>query len=111
MLLVLLLLTYTSFLVLLFHYQRREKMYVGYTTVLSLVFLAIMGIVVVAGLLQKESYLKNTLLVCLIITVWVLGSMLIYLMSQLTLAFEKIRQLTQHIAIRETEAEERAPRS
>lgn len=104
MLLTLLTLAYVCFLAILFHYQRRGKMYIGYTTVLSLLFLILLGLALISELTFNS---RDGLLLCLILTVWVLGSVLIYLTSQLTLAFDKIRRLAQHMAFRDLERSER----
>lgn len=81
------------FLGLLFYYQKKEKIYIGYTTVLCLLFLSIIFI----GLLETV-FLEPSPTRLLHLSLWVLGSVLIYVTSQLTLAFEKITKLSQAIA-------------
>jgi|SaaInlStandDraft_1057018.scaffolds.fasta_scaffold28038_3 hypothetical protein len=80
-----------SFLWLLFSYQKQSRIYIGYTTVLCLLF----GGVFICGLLGPiffDEWSSHDLLTLL---VWILGGVVIYLTSQLTLAFEKIRHLSQ----------------
>ena len=81
------------FLGLLFYYQKKEKIYIGYTTVLCLLFLSIIFI----GLLESV-FLEPSPTRLLHLSLWVLGSVLIYVTSQLTLAFEKITKLSQAMA-------------
>jgi general stress protein CsbA len=87
------------FLYLLFSYQRQEKIYIGYTTVLSLLFTGCLLISLFSNLLFNKSG-TTTMVVLLFL---ILGSLLIYITSQLTLAFQKIQALSQHIAIMELE--------
>lgn len=101
MLTLLLILTYLCFLGILFYYQKQEKMYIGYTTVLSMFFCGLL-LLPVAALISGYASSDRVVLLCLVITVWVLGSVLIYLTSQLTLAFRKISDLSQYIALKET---------
>ena len=96
-------LTQIFFLVLLFYYQKKEKIYIGYTTVLCLCFCSVIAL----AILDKLFFTTNAnrlLVLCLAI----LGSVLIYVTSQLTLAFEKITKLSQAIALqnlRESESQ------
>lgn len=85
-----------SFLSLLIHYQKQDKIYIGYTTVLCLLFGSILTLGLLWNLMCEGG--ETTFLTLL---VWVLGAVLIYVMHQLTLAFEKIGQLSRHIASRE----------
>ena len=89
-----------SFLFLLFYYQRQDKIYIGYTTVLSLLYITILAFIFAIFIFsaQPGEYLNWIL----ILIIWVLGSVTIYMTSQLTLAFEKIHQLSQYIAMKET---------
>ena len=87
------------FLCLLFSYQRQEKIYIGYTTVLSLLFSLVLISSVIGSWISSTS-MTSTIVVLLFL---ILGSLLIYITSQLTLAFEKIQALSQHIAIMELE--------
>jgi prolipoprotein diacylglyceryltransferase len=97
------------FLLILFYYQQREKIYAGYTTVLGFLFGALLVFSAVARIFHLGMHSGTAVTVVLILSNWILGSVLIYVTSQLTLAFEKIQQLAQHIALRETgeEKEER----
>jgi len=90
-----LLLSTLFFLYLLFDYQRKEKIYIGYTTVLTLLFVGTLIINFFSHLFWGES---DAIIVFIFL---ILGSLLIYITSQLTLAFEKIQTLSQHIAIME----------
>lgn len=87
------------FLYLLFSYQRQEKIYIGYTTVLSLLF----GGCLIISLLCNWIFNKSGTTTMIVLLFLILGSLLIYITSQLTLAFQKIQSLSQHIAIMELE--------
>ena len=89
-----------SFLGLLLYYQKQDKIYIGYSTVLALLFVAILALSMVVLAVDAETS-GSTLAVLMLLVVWILGGLIIYITSQLTLAFEKINQLAQHIAIRE----------
>lgn len=89
------------FLFLIFHFQKKDKIYIGYTTVLSLLFFAVITFSLIGSFLNSNSE-KNSLLISL----WILGSVLIYVMSQLTLAFEKIAKLTKTLAFLELEKQQ-----
>ena len=96
-----LILVHMFFLFLIFHFQKQDKIYIGYTTVLSLLFCAVITFNIVGSILNSDSE-KNSLLISL----WILGSVLIYVMSQLTLAFEKIAKLTKTLAFLELEKQQ-----
>ena len=87
--------TQIFFLGLLFYYQKKEKIYIGYTTVLCLCFSAVIGVALLDGIFCTSSPTR-LLVLCLAI----LGSVLIYVTSQLTLAFEKITKLSQALALK-----------
>jgi hypothetical protein len=91
-----LILIHLFFLGLLFYYQKKEKIYIGYTTVLCIVFIGIIGLALIEYLLLEANPLRYIYL-----CIGVLGSLLIYVTSQLTLAFEKISKLSQALAIRD----------
>lgn len=94
----------TFFLAVLFYYQKQDKIYIGYTTVLSLLFTAIIAITLISTGGDSSENLFPWLLLLII---WVLGTVLIYITSQLTLAFEKIHQLCQHIALKDVQGSEK----
>lgn len=89
------------FLMILFYYQKKGLIYIGYTTVLTLMFGIVLLLSLLCYALEMESH--RVIFFFLVVLIWILGSVVIYLMSQLTLAFEKIAKLSQHIAIKETE--------
>ena len=82
------------FLGLLFYYQKKEKIYIGYTTVLCLLFSTIIFVGILETLFWEPSPTR-----LLHLSLWVLGSVLIYVTSQLTLAFEKITKLSQAMGL------------
>jgi hypothetical protein len=88
-------LTQLVFLTLLFYYQKKEKIYIGYTTVLCLCFGSVLVLALLDGLFFNASPTR-----LLMLSVAILGSVLIYVTSQLTLAFEKITQLSQALALK-----------
>jgi hypothetical protein len=81
-----------SFFWLLYNYQKQNRIYIGYTTVLSLLFGGVF-ICALLGPIFFEDWSSHNVLTLL---VWILGGVVIYLTSQLTLAFEKIRHLSQN---------------
>ena len=91
--------TQLCFLGILFYYQKKDKIYIGYTTVMTCFFTATIALSLFCSLVGTSS--SSTLIWLMLFTLWVLGSILIYLTSQLTLAFEKISQLSQHIGLSE----------
>jgi hypothetical protein len=99
--------TQIVFICILLSYQRREKIYVGYTTVLGLLFGAMLALSLAMRFFNVGLKSGKAILVLLILSNWILGSVLIYVTNQLTLAFEKIQQLAQHIALREADHEEK----
>lgn len=100
---VLLFLTYICFFGILIYFQKKDQNYIGYTTVLMLLF----GLNLVFALLVPKLFSDEIrgIIYVLILSNWILGSVIIYITSQLTLAFEKISQLSRHIAIKELERE------
>ena len=101
----LLILTNLCFLLILFYYQKKDLNYIGYTTVLALLFGAVL---VLSCFIWKIFENENKgILFALILSNWIIGSVLIYITSQLTLAFEKISKLSRHIAIAELESKEK----
>jgi hypothetical protein len=86
------------FLVLLITYQKQDKIYIGYTTVLCILFSSVIGISVIDVLINDTSSER-----LLLLSLWILGSVLIYVVSQLTLAFEKITKLSKAIAMMDLE--------
>ncbi len=96
-----LILVHTFFLALIFHFQKQDKIYIGYTTVLSLLFCSVITISFIGSSLSSDSETNS-----LLISLWILGSVLIYVMSQLTLAFEKIAKLTKALAFLELEKQQ-----
>jgi hypothetical protein len=104
---ILLILSHLCFLGILIYYQKKEKNYIGYTTVLTLMF----SISLVLTLFIPQVFESETkgILVVLIISNWIFGSVIIYITSQLTLAFEKISKLSQHIAIEDLEKKKEKP--
>mgnify|MGYP006439077929 CR=1 FL=1 len=97
----LLILSHICFFCILFYYQKKDQNYIGYTTVLTLMFIVSLLITIFIPKIFNEEY-KGILLV-LIFSNWVFGSVIIYITSQLTLAFDKISKLSRHIAIKELE--------
>lgn len=104
--LILFILLQAAFLALLFYYQRRDKIYVGYTTVLSLLFGSLLLSAVLVGLCPHLVKSDSVLVFFLLLEGGILGALLIYVTSQLTLAFEKIAQLAQFVAFKELDDEE-----
>jgi hypothetical protein len=98
---ILLIISQLCFLGILFYYQKKEQNYIGYTTVLTLMFsVGLLFTLFIPKLFENEN---KGVLCLLIFSNWVFGSVIIYITSQLTLAFEKISQLSRHIAIQELE--------